>query len=544
MQNLITTILLAAIALCLTAAQSQIPSTPFVQLNVLSNSAVGVNVSLPISDGGSAINSYVVEWDTNPGVREVQTVQTTTVNGSFEVQQLTTTALVRPEVQVVTSKAQAVPEVQQITVSGATGGYFFVALDTSASGGSLQYSGNIYVSYPASGTTDGRDAENIITAMANVDFGAVVTRAAGPNTGDYVYQVTFPPTMGDVPQMTVVSSSLTPVPTAVASTSTVVQGNVIGGSFRLGFEGQMTSSLPYDASANDVRLALERLTTLGVVVVSRTGPDYQNGYAWTVTFADPMNAGNMPAIIPQYAGLTVSSVGAAVNMSVASTDGNQIGGTFTVSWTNQASTPVTGTTAPIAFNATASQVRSPWVSPSPTSLPLGHSLTQYPSPAFLPQPPPPHPPFTVRRGAKRHVQQRPAHGLHRRDPQRPRRPGRLRLDRHLLGKLQTGVFRGAELVQFRHGGVDGHASVHEGGEDQDGGGQRAHRGVLCAVVHGRAHGVSGARLVCARRRRRPHAGAPFTSASMPLSRPLNKLYLPSPTPSCRCAFFQCIHAPI
>jgi len=365
-------ILLAALAAVFTTAQqSQIPSTPFVALNVMSNSAVGVNVALPISDGGSAINSYVVEWDTNPGVREVQTVQTTTINGSFEVQQLTTTAMVRPEVQVVTSKAQAVPEVQQIVVSGATGGYFFVALDTSASGGSLQYSGNIYVSYPASGTTDGRDAANIITAMANVDFGTVVTRTAGPNTGDYVYQVTFPPTMGDVPQMTVVSSSLTPVPTAVASTSTLVQGNVIGGTFRLQFEGQTTSSLAYDASANDVRLALEGLSTLGVVVVSRTGPDYQNGYAWTVTFADPRNSGNMPAIIPLYTGLTVSSVGAAVNMTVVSADGNQIGGTFTVSWTNQAATPVTGTTAPIAYNATAAQFAAALNAMSNNVLPTG-----------------------------------------------------------------------------------------------------------------------------------------------------------------------------
>ena len=162
--------------------------------------------------------------------------------------------------------------------------------------------------------------------------------------------------------------------------------------FRLQFEGQVTSSLNFDAGANDVRLAMEGLSTVGTVVVTRTGPSYQNGYAWTITFNDPMNAGqsmthphptiehnttqctilmtypivistlsnhphtlsitpiipppppschfippgNVPAIIPQYAGLTVSSLGASVNMTVASTDGNQIGGFFTVSWTNQA----------------------------------------------------------------------------------------------------------------------------------------------------------------------------------------------------------------
>ena len=67
--------------------------------------------------------------------------------------------------------------------------------------------------------------------------------------------------------------------------------NVIGGMFRLQFEGQVTSSLNFDAGANDVRLAMEGLSTVGTVVVTRTGPSYQNGYAWTITFNDPMNAG-------------------------------------------------------------------------------------------------------------------------------------------------------------------------------------------------------------------------------------------------------------
>ena len=293
--NMISIMLSCWLAVLITVtvvhAQTQVPSAPFVNLNVLTNSAVGVTVDLPISDGGSAINSYIVEWDTNPGVREIQTIQTTTVNGSYEIQSLTTSAMVRPEVQVVTSAAQAVGDIQQITVTGATGGYFFVALDTSANGGSLQYSGNIYVSYPASGTTDGRDAEIIIAAMNNVDFGVIVTRTQGANSGDYVYLITFPPSMGNVPQMTVISSSLTPVPTAVASVSTVVDGNVIGGMFSLQFEGQVTSSLNFDAGANDVRLAMEALSTVGTVVVTRTGPSYQNGYSWTITFNDPMNSG-------------------------------------------------------------------------------------------------------------------------------------------------------------------------------------------------------------------------------------------------------------
>ena len=375
MPLIVATIWLLATSLVLVslATSSQVPSEPFVNLNVLSNSAIGVNIALPIDDGGSAINSYVVEWDTNPGIREVQTVSTTTVNGSFEIQSITTSAKQRYEVQTITSSAQAVPEVQQITVTGATGGYFFVALDTSSSGGSLQYSGTVYVSYPASGTVDGRDAENIIAAMDNVDFGVVVTRARGANTGDYVYSITFPPSMGNVPQMSVISSSLTPVPTAVAAVSTAVEGNIIGGSYRLQFSGETTASLDYDAGSNDVRVALEALSSVGTVVVTRTGPDYQNGFVWTVTFTSPVNTGNVPAIIPQYSGLTVSSVGASVSMAVASQDGNQLGGTFTLLWKNTptSGSPTQGTTVAIPYDATAAQFEAILNGMSGNVLPTG-----------------------------------------------------------------------------------------------------------------------------------------------------------------------------
>jgi hypothetical protein len=194
--------------------------------------------------------------------------------------------------------------------------------------------------------------------MDNVDFGVIVTRARGANPGDYVYSVTFPASMGNVPQMSVISSSLTPVPTAVASVSTHTEGNVIGGSFRLQFEGETTASLNYDAGPNDVRVALEALAAVGTVVVTRAGPDYQNGFDWLVTFTSAVNSGNVPAIIPQYAGLTVSSVGASVNMMVVSQDGNQIGGKFTLKWTNAPSdstTAKTGVTGYIPYNATAAQ---------------------------------------------------------------------------------------------------------------------------------------------------------------------------------------------
>ena len=52
---------------------------------------VRVSFEAPLTDGGSAVQSYTVEWDTDPGVQEVQTI--------------TTTALDQDEVQLVTTNA-------------------------------------------------------------------------------------------------------------------------------------------------------------------------------------------------------------------------------------------------------------------------------------------------------------------------------------------------------------------------------------------------------------------------------------------------------
>ena len=56
-------------------------------------------------------------------------------------------------------------------------------------------------------------------------------------------------------------------------------------------------------------------------------------------------------------------------MTVASTDGNQIGGAFTVSWTNQAGT--VGQSGNIAYNATASQFERALNTMSNNVLPSG-----------------------------------------------------------------------------------------------------------------------------------------------------------------------------
>ncbi len=54
---------------------AEVPSIPFaVEVEVLGRDSVAVSWSPPLSDGGAAVQSYEVEWDTAPGLRTVQSV--------------------------------------------------------------------------------------------------------------------------------------------------------------------------------------------------------------------------------------------------------------------------------------------------------------------------------------------------------------------------------------------------------------------------------------------------------------------------------------
>eukprot|EP00981_Chlorochromonas_danica_P003361 scaffold644_cov168-Ochromonas_danica.AAC.53 len=336
------------------AAGLDTPSSPFLDLTVLSQSSIYANFSPPLTDGGSAIYQYKVEWDPDPGVQEVQEVTTSVYLGPNEIQSITTSATSIPEIQTITVNTNKIREVQKITVSQATGGFFFLELDTSSLGGSLQYSGYIEPNYPAdasSGNTYGHDVASIISAMNNVkNHGNVSVSKVTIDSQSYAYLVTFPESMGNVPQMSVYTAQLTPAGQASAVVTTVTEGNVIGGTFRLSFDGASTSSLSSQASASDVGTALEALSTVGEVIVARSTINNQLGYSWMVTFISPQNSGNVPPLIPDYSGLTVSNPSADVNITVVSVDGNQLGGSFSVGFTRSTLSAVSGL---IPFDASA-----------------------------------------------------------------------------------------------------------------------------------------------------------------------------------------------
>lgn len=337
------------------------PTAPFMDLTVLSQSSINAKFYPPSSDGGADIYQYKVEWDTDPGVQEVQSIATSVYVGPNEVQAITTSATSIPEQQTVSIIASKIREVQRVNVSQATGGSFFLSLDTSSTGGSFQVSGNIEPNYPASGSINGQDVASIISAMNNID-GAVIVSKVGTT-----YLVTFPEAMGNVPEMSVGTSELTPKAQASVSVSTEVEGNVVGGSFRLEFMGEITASLSSQASANDVRMAIEALSTVGEVQVQRSMIDYQQGYSWTVTFVSVQNSGNVATLVP-HSNLTTSNSDATVTMNVSSITGNQLGGKFAVSFTRGV---LSGITSPIAFDASAADFKSALESIASNVIPAG-----------------------------------------------------------------------------------------------------------------------------------------------------------------------------
>ena len=331
----------------------------------------------PLTDGGAQITSYKVDWDSNPGVHEVQAITTSAYVGPNEIQTITTSALVHPEVQVVTTSSTHIAAVQRVVISGGSpggtlGGQFFLSLDTKATGGSAQYTGYIAVNAPphiSPANNSRTSVEDIISALSNVD-GRVVVTPHIIDSSTYEYRVTFPLSMGNVPLMTANTDELMPLGVAQVNVYSVSIGNILSGTFRLGFEGDNTVNIPFDATEEELTSALEALPSVGAVTVSRSTSDFQRGYSWSVTFGSPMNSGNIPAMSFDKSGLVTSNPTATTTIAIVSYDGNQLGGAFSLSFTNTKGVLGT-TTIPIAFNAEAFEVVSALEKMSNNVIPAG-----------------------------------------------------------------------------------------------------------------------------------------------------------------------------
>jgi len=265
------------------------------------------------------------------------------------------------EIQLVTTNATVLYEIQTIETDcapgGVLGGTFTVGLDTSASGGSSEESGEISFSAIAQG--DYLSLKRILEEMKNIGRGGVVQverEVKDVARGSYIWTVTFSTRLGNIPQMMLRQSSLTGTGAGV-STATVQNQNLIGGSFRLTFGGYTTAAIPHDASGAELAHALEALSPVGSVDVVRLGPTDQGGYNWTVTFTSDYNSGDVPQLLATYHDLTGRGATAVVSTL---RDGNQLSGSFNVTFeaSDWGTSPQGSTSVP--YDATPAQMKPPW----------------------------------------------------------------------------------------------------------------------------------------------------------------------------------------
>ena len=217
------------------------------------------------------------------------------------------------------------------------------------------------ISYDASPMNGYLSVKNILEGMKNIGAGGVVdvTREAilPVSQSAFMWTVTFATHLGDIPQLTLRTSSLTGLGAGVQM-STVDDQNLLGGTFRLSFGGYTTASIPHDATGGEVANALEALPPVDIVVAERLGSDDQGGYNWTVTFTSDFNGGNIEEMVAVYDELEGIGAGAYVHTL---RDGNELSGTFNVSWPSDASIFGEGyfpRSAVVPFDVTASGLKA------------------------------------------------------------------------------------------------------------------------------------------------------------------------------------------
>jgi hypothetical protein len=136
-----------------------------------------------------------------------------------------------------------------------------------------------------------------------------------------------------------------------------ILGGPDGGTFPLTFQGQTTAGIAFDAAAADVKTALEALSNVTTVTVTKSGTTY------AVTFTDPgdQDLQQMTGSAASLTGgnvlvsTTQASVAAKNEKQQVSLTNNPTGGTFTLTWDPGAGDETTGN---IAHDASASTVQT------------------------------------------------------------------------------------------------------------------------------------------------------------------------------------------
>jgi len=125
--------------------------------------------------------------------------------------------------------------------------------------------------------------------------------------------------------------------------ATPVNANYISGTFVLALDQQFSDPIPYDVSAANLATTLvDSFAEIVSVSVTRSDPDEQYGFSWTITFTDLINDGDMP----QLSGTpSLVATGAQIDITSFITE-NSVAGSFALGL-------VDGWTSALAYDITA-----------------------------------------------------------------------------------------------------------------------------------------------------------------------------------------------
>jgi len=276
--------LLALCAVQLTYGQTVAGPPALVQVVPYNQSCLQVDITPPESDGGQAITAYEIQWDTEPGIREIQEISTVVNIQPNEVQVVKTAAIHEDEVQTIRTTADDVDEIQTIVVSSTfsndIGGSFTIVFDDSSTGGSAEESAPITANLPANPSETGyvpgnhQSLEEVLENMQNVGNVTVSQTIIDDSQSSPVtrysiaYSITFHDNQRDLPQLKLGTSQLTGAGVDVTF-GTHTDGNKLGGNFLLTFESETTQPIPFDATPAQLKERLEALSNIDTVNVLR-----------------------------------------------------------------------------------------------------------------------------------------------------------------------------------------------------------------------------------------------------------------------------------
>ncbi|KAF0686390.1 hypothetical protein As57867_021731, partial [Aphanomyces stellatus] len=349
-----------------------------------------VNWAPPTTTGGSVIDQYQIEWFRAAGQPVQQTITTSATHGIQEVQQVTNFALSgtlggyftlsymgyttaniawnAPDTGLGSVKQglENLPSVGTVAVTRApslkTVPSLYVILATTTT--AVAQGPTITSVVTCCGFTNGMQLTiaGVTRTIAGL-AGMTITLSADPGTSTvpvqvfqtaygYQWTITFGAMhVGDVPQLVALPSDDWGGSSPGIAVSTLVQGiPPIGGTFRLTVPmvvngvvmTEQTPALPFNISDVGLQAALQSLTTISTVAVTRSVNGY--GYNWFVVFGNDIST-DVQLIMPDGAGLTGPSVAIAASITSPGTpptlfcEANGVAGTCPVLSANQ---PLTG----------------------------------------------------------------------------------------------------------------------------------------------------------------------------------------------------------